>query len=274
MNVSKKRNALLLFNYIPVFLCVLIIVCQPVPFTQRKQLTLIPTSQLFALSFQSYSQLLQQNTLVTGTQSSEMLKRTGRNIQQSVERYARENNLEERLQGFEWEFTLIKEDAANAFCMPGGKVGVFTGILPIAKNETGLAVVLGHEIAHAIAEHGNERMSQALLIQLGGIALAQALQEEPEQTQALFLAAYGLGAQVGIQLPFSRLHEIEADKLGLIFMAMAGYNPQAAIGFWTRMQQASDTPQPPELLSTHPPYQERIRALRDFMPEAMKYYQQ
>jgi predicted Zn-dependent protease len=159
----------------------------------------------------------------------------------------------------------------NAWCMPGGKVVVYTGILPVTKNENGLAVVMGHEIAHAIAEHGNERMSQELLRQAGGVALTVALKDNPEETRNLWLAAYGLGSEVGVMLPFSRLHESEADHLGLIFMAMAGYDPREAPDFWTRMAEAGGQ-KPPEFLSTHPSDETRISSLNNWMPEALKYY--
>jgi predicted Zn-dependent protease len=155
--------------------------------------------------------------------------------------------------------------------MPGGKVVVYSGILPYTQDPAGLAVVMGHEIAHAIARHGNERMSQAILIETGGLALAAAIDEKPEETKGLFMMAYGVGTSVGVSLPYSRAHETEADKLGLIFMAMAGYNPQAAIGFWQRMAQSGGQ-KPPEFLSTHPSDQTRISNLQAFMPEAMKYY--
>jgi predicted Zn-dependent protease len=182
---------------------------------------------------------------------------------------------QERLEGYEWEYSLIQDSSINAFALPGGKVGVFTGMMPVAETETGLAVVIAHEIAHAIAEHGNERMSQALLVQLGGTALSVALAERPVETRRLFLSAYGLGAQLGILLPYSRLHESEADRLGLIFMAKAGYDPREAIDFWQRMAQAAEgRPSPPAFLSTHPTYEQRIENLRDLMPQALEHYRQ
>jgi len=157
--------------------------------------------------------------------------------------------------------------------MPGGKVVVYTGILPIAQGETGLAVVMGHEIAHAFAKHGAERMSQGLIVELGGMALSTALKDRPEQTKNLFMQSYGIGTQIGVLLPYSRVHENEADHLGLIFMAMAGYNPQEAIGFWQRMAAQKTGAQPPEFLSTHPADQTRIQNLKNLLPDAMRYYQ-
>jgi predicted Zn-dependent protease len=181
------------------------------------------------------------------------------------------NNLAYKLEGYEWEFNLIEDSLVNAWAMPGGKVVVYTGILPICRDENGLAVVMGHEIAHAIAGHGGERMSQGLLVQMGGIAINEALKNKPEETRNLFMTAYGVGATVGVMLPYSRLHENEADHLGLIFMAMAGYNPNHAVDFWGRMAQEGGA-KPPEFLSTHPSDETRVKNLRDLIPEAMQYY--
>jgi len=245
--------------------------CTTVPLTGRKQLNMIPESQLVAMSLTSYSDFLSQNQLSDNRLQTQMVKQVGDNIADAVQAYLDENGLGSRVAGYQWEFNLVEDDIANAWCMPGGKVVVYSGILPITQSEEGLAVVMGHEIAHAIARHGNERMSQGLLIETGGLALAAAVDEKPAETQALFMAAYGVGAQVGISLPYSRSHETEADKLGLIFMAMAGYNPQEAIDFWTRMSQMGGQ-KPPEFLSTHPSDQTRIQDLQAFMPEAMKYF--
>jgi len=200
-----------------------------------------------------------------------MVRRVGGNIQRAVETYFAQHNLSDELDGYRWEFNLIDSKDANAWAMPGGKVVVYTGILPITKNETGLAVVMGHEIAHAVAQHGAERMSQGLLQQLGGVALSVALQNEPSTTQNLFMTAYGVGTTVGVMLPFSRTHESEADHLGLVFMAMAGYDPNAALDFWTRMA-AQSGGNPPEFLSTHPSDETRIADLKKELPEAMSYY--
>jgi predicted Zn-dependent protease len=200
-----------------------------------------------------------------------MVKSVGRDISVAVEDFMMKNNMKDRIAGFSWEFNLIDSDVPNAWCMPGGKIVVYSGILPLTATESGLAVVIGHEIAHAVARHGNERMSQGLLINLGGMALSAALESEPEKTRNLYLAAYGLGSQVGIALPYSRSHENEADKLGLIFMAMAGYNPQAAVDFWSRMSKIGGN-KPPEFLSTHPSDETRIKNMEAFIPEAMKYY--
>lgn len=246
--------------------------CGTVPVTGRKQLNLIPASTMLSMSYQQYGDFLQSNRLSNNQQQARMVTTVGRNIQSAVERYFAEKGLTSQLEGYKWEFNLVESKDVNAWCMPGGKVVIYTGILPVTQNETGLAVVMGHEVSHAIAEHGNERMSQVLLTQLGGMALSEAVKEKPEQTQQLWMAAFGLGAQVGVLLPFSRLHESEADRLGLIFMAMAGYNPREAVAFWSRMQSMSEGNAPPEFLSTHPSHDTRIENLQEAMPEALRYY--
>lgn len=245
--------------------------CSTVPLTNRSQLNMIPSSEMLSMSFQQYDQFLKENKLSTNQTEVNLVKNTGIKIQHSVERYLQENNMSNRLNGYKWDFNLVESDQVNAWCMPGGKVVVYTGILPVTQDEAGLAVVMGHEIAHAIAEHGNERMSQALIQQLGGVALSVALKDQPETTRGLFLAAYGVGTTVGVMLPFSRTQESEADHLGLIFMAMAGYNPNAAVEFWKRMAKSGGG-SPPEFLSTHPSYDTRIEDLTKWIPEAMKYY--
>jgi len=234
---------------------------------------MIPSSEMLTMSFQQYDQFLKESKLVTNTSEVSMVKQTGAKIQNAVERYMSENKLSDRLEGYEWEFNLVEDDQVNAWCMPGGKVVVYTGILPVTQDETGLAVVMGHEIAHAIAEHGNERMSQQLLQQVGAVGLMVAMQDEPVQTQALWLTVYGVGTTVGIMLPYSRTHESEADHLGLIFMAMAGYDPHAAPEFWKRMSEGKQGGSPPEFLSTHPSDQTRIEDITSWIPEAMKYYE-
>jgi len=166
----------------------------------------------------------------------------------------------------------VEDPQVNAWCMPGGKVVVYTGLLPVAQDESGLATVLGHEISHAVAKHGNERMSQGLIQQLGGVALQVALNNKPTATQNLFYAAYGAGSQVGVLLPFSRTQESEADHMGLIFMSMAGYDPHTALDFWKRMVVSSKGGAPPEFLSDHPADANRIKAIEKEIPEAMNYY--
>jgi predicted Zn-dependent protease len=235
-------------------------------------LDLIPDASMLSMSFQQYDQFLAEHPLSKDGVASKMVWRVGDRIQLAVEQYFAENNLSGRLADYEWEFNLVEDETPNAWCMPGGKVVIYTGILPITQNEAGLAVVMGHEIAHAIAQHGNERMSQGLITQTGGMVLMKALEEKPQQTQQLWMTAFGLGSQVGVMLPFSRLHESEADHLGLIFMAMAGYNPQEAKLFWQRMEEMKGGGAPPEFLSTHPADATRIEQIEKLMPDAMKYY--
>lgn len=248
-----------------------IIGCSTVPITGRKQMNLLPESEMVSMGLTNYQEFMKTHPLSTNAIQTDMVKGVGRDISSAVEVFMRDNRMADRVEGFEWEFNLVQDDTPNAWCMPGGKVVVYTGILPLTATKPGLAVVIGHEIAHAVARHGNERMSQALLIQLGGVALDVALQNEPEKTKNLYLAAYGLGANVGIALPYSRAHENEADRLGLIFMAMAGYDPNEAVEFWSRMA-AMGGNKPPEFLSTHPSDETRINNLKTLVPEAMKYY--
>ena len=250
-----------------------LIMCKTVPLTGRKSLSLISSSEINTMSFQQYNDLKRTSNLSKDATKTNLVKKVGTRIQNAIELYLRANGQADLLNGFEWEYILIESPEVNAFCMPGGKVAFYTGILPYCQDEAGIAVVMGHEIAHAIAEHGNERMSQSLLQQMGGIALSAALTEKPAQTQALFMQAYGVGSSVGVMLPFSRKHESEADELGLYFMAMAGYDPQKAPAFWTRMSQSGGQ-KPPEFLSTHPSDQSRINHLNEVMPKAMDYYVQ
>ena len=245
--------------------------CSTVPITGRKQLNLMPESEMIGMSLTSYKQFLTEHKLSTDKKNTALVKKVGSNIEAAVTKFLKEKGMSDRINGYQWEFNLVDENVPNAWCMPGGKVVVYTGILPYTKTEAGLAVVMGHEIAHAIARHGNERMSQELAVQLGGMALSAALESKPEETKQLFFAAYGIGTQVGVMLPYSRQHETEADKLGLIFMAMAGYDPHVAIDFWKRMAQSGGQ-KPPEILSTHPADETRIKNLKEFLPEAMKYY--
>lgn len=249
----------------------LIVACATVPLTGRSQLNLIPADEILATSFQQYDQFLAENPRSDDAQDAALVKKVGNNIKGAVERYFQQEGESDRLAGYAWEFNLVKSDEVNAWCMPGGKVVFYEGILPICQDEKGIAVVMGHEVAHAIAEHGNERMSQGLLTQMGGMALQAALASKPAETQQLFMTAFGVGAQVGVLLPFSRQQETEADRLGLIFMAMAGYDPNVAVGFWQRMA-AQGGGAPPEFLSTHPADDTRVRNLQGFMPEAMGYY--
>lgn len=255
-----------------VFIAMVCFDCATVPVTGRKQLSLVPNSQILPMSYDSYKTVLDSAKLSANKDQVAMVKRVGEKIQKAVEEYMAQNNWSDQLKGYAWEFNLIDENIVNAWCMPGGKVVFYTGIMPVCQDETGVAVVMGHEVAHAIANHGAERMSQGLMQQMGGVALDVALANKPAQTRQLFGTAYGLGSNVGLMLPFSRLHESEADKMGLIFMAMAGYDPREAPKFWERMASMSGGGAPPEFLSTHPSHSTRIKDLNDQIPEAMKYY--
>jgi predicted Zn-dependent protease len=253
-----------------ILLAFFIYACSTVPLTGRKQLAMLPESELMAMSLTAYGDFLKQSRISVDNAESRMVKEVAGKISKAAEQYLIQNGLESRVADFQWEIHLIEDEAPNAWAMPGGKMVVYTGILPYTKTPEGLAVVIGHEIAHAVARHGNERMSQGLLIQTGGLALSLALSEKPQATQQLFMAAYGVGSTVGISLPFSRTHEYEADHLGLIFMAMAGYDPNAAVDFWERMPKGGA--RPPEYLSTHPSDQNRIANIQKLLPQAMKYY--
>ncbi|WP_421920160.1 M48 family metallopeptidase [Marinifilum sp.] len=245
--------------------------CATVPITGRKQMNLFPESEMIATSLTQYDTFLSENKLSADKAKTAMVKSCGHRIAKAVEEFMNANGMGDRVANFKWEFNLIDDDTPNAWCMPGGKVVFYTGILPYTKTEDGLAVVMGHEIAHAVARHGNERMSQQMGMQALGQGLAIALSEKPAQTQQIWMTAFGVGSNVGVILPFSRAHENEADKLGLIFMAMAGYNPSEAVEFWKRMSEIGGQ-KPPEYLSTHPSDATRVKNMQEFLPEAMKYY--
>jgi predicted Zn-dependent protease len=251
----------------------LVVACSTVPITGRRQLSLVPETSVLSASSQQYEQFLKENKVVRGTAEAAMVERVGRRLAKGVERYLTEQGMAEEAASYRWEFNLIDGKEVNAWAMPGGKVAVYQGILPVTVDETGLAVVMGHEIAHVIARHGSERLSQGLLTQLGGMALSTALAQRPEESRQIWMTAFGAGAQLGVLLPFSRLHESEADRLGLVFMAMAGYDPSQAAPFWERMAQQRSGPSPPEFLSTHPADETRVRNLQEALPEAMRYYQ-
>lgn len=249
--------------------------CATVPLIGRQQLSLVPESSMLELSLTNYNDFLKTNKLSTNKEQTATIKRVGARMSAAVEKYLTENGFADRVADFKWEFNLVQSDELNAWCMPGGKVVFYTGILPVTKNDAGVAVVMGHEIGHAVARHGNERMSQQLVqqygSQLGGAAVAELFKSNPQKAGAIFQTVYGVGTQYGIMLPYSRQQEYEGDKLGLIFMAMAGYNPNEAVSFWERMA-ANSTAKTPEFLSTHPVEENRIAAIKAFLPEAMKFY--
>ncbi|MBK6930662.1 MAG: M48 family metallopeptidase [Saprospirales bacterium] len=245
--------------------------CSKTVFTGRKQLNLIPASELNQMSFAEYKSFLAQNKAVSSGKDVDLVRRVGNDLKAAVDVYYRSKGLQGELKNFAWEFNVVDDpNTVNAFCMPGGKVVVYTGILKVTQTEDALAVVMGHEIAHALANHGNERMSQGLVAQLGLTSLQVALSQKPSQTNNLLLAAAGAGAQVGILLPFSRKHESEADEIGLYLLAMAGYDANAAAPFWDRMNKMGGS-RPPEFLSTHPDPEKRSDRLKQLVPKARAY---
>lgn len=259
--------------FVPMLAVLILSACAQVPITGRSGLHLVPDSELVSMSFQQYQEVLEKSQLSTDARRTDMVRQVGMRIAQAAEAFLKESGNQGDIANYHWEFNLIQDDkTVNAWVMPGGRAAVYTGILKYTRDETGLAVVLGHEVGHALAGHGNERLSQGLLTQLGGTALAVALQSQPQQTQALFMQAFGVGTGVGFLLPYSRLHESEADRIGLTLMARAGYDPREAIPFWQRMQ-AQEQARPPEFLSTHPAPETRIRNIQSHLAEALPYYQ-
>ncbi len=249
----------------------LLAACTKTIFTGRKTLNLIPTATLNQMSLTEYRTFISQNKTVSSGKDVELVRRVGNDLRAAVEVYYRSKKLQNDLKDFAWEFNVVDDPTVNAFCMPGGKVVVYTGILKVTQNEDALAVVMGHEIAHALANHGNERMSQGLVAQLGLTSLDLALSQKPAQTRNLLMTAAGAGAQVGVLLPFSRKHESEADEIGLYLMCMAGYNPSEAAPFWQRMSSSGGGSRPPEFLSTHPDPSKRSQTLRELVPKAQAY---
>ncbi len=245
--------------------------CSKVPVTGRRQLNIFPESEMVAMSATAYSDFLSENPPLPATNpQARQVSKVGIKISDAVDRYLKKHGHHKLLADFDWTFNTVDDPTVNAWCMPGGRVVFYTGILPICEDEAGIAVVMGHEVAHAVAKHGNERMSNAMGLQVAGGALDVYLQTNPTEANDLLLQSFGLGSGLGM-LAFSRSHETEADKLGLVFMAMAGYDPREAPKFWEKMSQMGGE-KPPELMSTHPSDERRIADLELFMPEALKYY--
>jgi predicted Zn-dependent protease len=271
-------KSLTMKNRVLIFLSVavmgLVVSCTQNAITGRSQLSLVSDAQVTEMAQTEYRTFLSQNKVVSASQSkdAEMVRRVGSRIASAITKYYTGQGLGNELANFQWEYNLVNSPDVNAWCMPGGKIVVYTGLLPVTQNEAALAVVVGHEVAHAVAKHGSERMSQGLIQQLGGVALATALSSRPSETQNLFMQAYGVGSNVFGILPHSRKQELEADRLGLIYAALAGYNPREAIPLWQRMEAMSNGQKPPEFLSTHPSEGNRIAKLQQQMPEALKYY--
>jgi predicted Zn-dependent protease len=250
------------------FALLLFFACHKNAFTGRSSLNLIPSSEINQLSNDEYRSFLKQNKTLSSGPEVDLVRRVGKDLKAATEVFYKSKGKSGDLKEFAWEFNVVDDSkTVNAFCMPGGKVVVYTGILNVTKNEDALAVVMGHEIAHALAHHGNERMSQQLVAQLGLGSLDIALSKQPSQTRQILMSAAGAGAQVGVMLPFSRKHESEADEIGLYLMAMAGYNPNEAAPFWQRMG-GSGGSRPPEFMSTHPDPTKRSETLKELVPKA------
>lgn len=245
----------------------LIYSCSTVPITGRKRVNIINDADILPASFAQYENFLKENTLSKDAKMTAEIENVGMRISRAVDRFMRANGMIEEANSYQWEFKLVQDDQMNAWCLPGGKVVFYTGILPVCKNTDGIAAVMGHEIAHAFAKHGQERMTSAYGQQLGGVAVAIGTSGQNYETQALWNSIYGISSQVGM-LAYSRTHETEADKLGMVFMIMAGYDPEEAIEVWKRMKENSNGGAPPEFLSTHPSNETRIEDLTTYLPIA------
>lgn len=247
--------------------------CATVPGTGRSQLSLVNDNELNTMAASQYREMIQKGPLSGSQKDTAMIKKVGAKISKAAEQYLRDHGLAQDIPSYNWEFNLIESSDVNAFCMPGGKVAFYTGILPYCQGENGVAVIMGHEVAHAIAHHSRERASQQLMTNVGGTLLGVGLGVggASELTSDVAMAAFGLGSQVGVLLPFSRAHESEADRIGLYLMAMAGYDPEGAVGFWERMSAGSQKGGS-DFLSTHPSDQRRIADIKKYLPEAETIY--
>lgn len=257
----KLKNTLIL-----TIVTALIMGCATNPFTGKSTMALVPNSQLFPTAFAQYDQFLTENKVVKNTKDAAMITRVGQRIATAAERYLNAIGHEGYLKDYKWEYNLVNDKTVNAWCMPGGKIVFYTGILPIANGETGVAAIMGHEVAHALANHGQQRMSAGMVQQIGAMGLNVALKDD--KNLGLYNQAFGIGTQVGVMLPFSRSHETEADKIGLYLMAIAGYNPDEASELWKRMKANSGGSTTPEILSTHPSNDSRIANLKALAPKA------
>lgn len=269
--IASKQNTM--NNKIKFSLLVIlavIISCAKNPFTGKRTLALPGTenSSLFPMVFTQYDQFLSENKVVTGTADAKRIATIGEKIKVAAERYLNANGNAGYLKDYQWEYNLVDDPTVNAWCMPGGKIVFYTGILPICKDDAGIAAVMGHEVAHALANHGQQRMSAGLLQQIGQVGVAVAVGDKDPQTQNAIMQAYGIGSQLGGMLPFSRAHESEADMIGIYLMAIAGYEPSNAVGVWERMSAMSNGQAPPEILSTHPSNETRIKNLTALVPQA------
>ncbi len=263
-----------LFAISLVTMAVTLLACHRNAITGRSQLSLVSETEVQSMAKTQYAQFLTENKVVATTRSkdAEMVRRVGNRIATAVTKYYTEQGLSKELEGYQWEYNLVDSKDVNAWCMPGGKIVVYTGLLPVTQNEAALAVVVGHEVAHALARHGNERMSEGLATQLGGTILSVAVANKPAETQNLFMTAFGVTSQLGVALPHSRKQESEADKFGLRYAALAGYNVREAIPLWQRMKVLSGDQKPPEFLNTHPSEDRRIADLQKIMEQTIKDY--
>jgi predicted Zn-dependent protease len=267
--MTNKNNK---YQHMKKIICLVAIVslvlsCATNPFTGKKTMALVPDSEIFPSAFAQYGQFLSENKVLTGTKDAIRVENVGTKIKVAAERWLNANGMSNYLVNYKWEYKLVESKELNAWCMPGGKIVVYTGILPIMKDDAGMAAVMGHEVSHALANHGQQRMSAGMLQQLGGVAVGVAVGSKSQQTQQAIMQAYGVGSQVGVMLPFSRDHETEADSIGLTLMAIAGYNPESAVQIWERMS-AQGGQAPPEIMSTHPSNESRIANLRALIPKA------
>jgi len=259
----KFKKCLIAIGTLLVFLS-----CATNPFTGSKTLALVPNSQIFPTSFAQYDQFLSENKVIEKGTNTEMITRVGQRIATAAERWLDANGYKGYLKDYKWEYHLVDDNAVNAWCMPGGKIVFYTGILPIAENETAIATIMGHEVAHALANHGQQRMSSGVLQEIGAVGVGVATSGKSTEAQQAWMQAYGVGSTVGVMLPFSRSHETEADEIGLKLMAIAGYNPDEAVELWKRMKANSGGQAPPEFLSTHPSNDSRIANISKLAPGA------
>ena len=265
----NKLRGIKFFIPVALLLSFFLTSCSTVPITGRKQLALIPSSQMLSMSQQQYSEVKQKSKIVTSGKERESIKRVGQKLSIEVEKWLEEEGYD---MTFNWEFELIESKQVNAWCMPGGKVAFYTGIMKYCNTDTAVAVVMGHEIAHAVCKHGNERMTMSIGVAAANIGLLVALKDQPSSTRNSWMLAFGAASTTGVLLPFSRKHETEADELGLMLMARAGYDPRESVRFWQRMHQGAGGSKVPEFLSTHPSHQTRIENLQKLMPKAILEY--
>ncbi len=268
---KKKLREAVRFALVVFISALLLESCGSVPFTGRRQLQLVSNEEVLALSLQQYQEFMRTAPVERGTPNAQMVNRIGNRIANAVKTFYTNNGYASELDDYTWQFNLVKDNSVNAFAMPGGKVVVYSGLLPVTQTEDALAVVIGHEIAHVLARHSNERLSQQVAIQYGG-TIAGGLLGNSQVMQQLGSTVFGLGAQYGVMMPYARTQEYEADEIGLILMAIAGYDPRVAVPFWTRMAQSSSGGKTPEFLSTHPSDSKRIARIESIMPNVLKYY--